>query len=256
MRHSTTSPNFVSATQSTLPSLFLLRVEHCYCFYIDTLNDESVPSVLAFDQFLFNIGFPCLIAAYTRIIYPCLQYLKDRARGVFNIVMVQCYFFIVAEIVETTVPFGQRACQFINIMLSSSSFLFGLGALIFYAKTFFSNNDFSTDMKNSDGLSVDIVKKTTCEMKVYEKNQWSATYRGKIVTFLILFIWISCVVIRSCIVTGDLKLWGNDIGVDSWYSWIYANVLRMIELGNAAIMSRLVQRITLKRSHGAIWYNT
>ncbi len=221
------------------------------------VNDESVPSDLAFDQFLFNIGFPCLIAAYTRTIYPCLESPKHRARCVLAIVLVQCYFFIVAEIIETTVSDGQRICQYINIILSSSSFLFGQCALIFYAKTFFSNSsDVSTHTKNLDGLSVDTVEEATFEMKPYEMYQWSATYREKIATFLILCIWISCVVMRSLIVTGDLKFWDNDIGMDSWYSWIYANVLRIIELGNAAIMSRLVQHITLKPSHEAIWCYT
>ncbi len=65
------------------------------------VNDaESVPSILAIDKFLINIGFPCLIAAYTCIIHPHLGYLKDRERCAAVIVLVHCYLFIAAEIVE------------------------------------------------------------------------------------------------------------------------------------------------------------
>jgi hypothetical protein len=46
--------------------------------------------------------------------------------------------------------------------------------------------------------------------------------------------------------TGNIKEWGDDIEMESWYSWVLAAVLRMIELGNAAVMSHLIQRVTLK----------
>jgi hypothetical protein len=217
-------------------------------------NNESASLILATHKFLFNIGFPCLIAAYTCIIYPYLEYLKDRERCVLAIVLVQSYLFIAAETVETTIPYGQHVSLYINFILSSSSFLFVLWALIFYTKSFFSkSSDISMVAKNSDSLSVDIVEEKTHEMKPHKMNSGSATYR-EIVALFILLIWISCAVIWSCIMTGDLKVWNNDICMDSWYSWMYANVLRMIELINAAVMLRLIQHVTLKPSHGEIWY--
>ena len=209
------------------------------------VNDEAIPAIFAFENFLFNIGFPCLIAAYTRMIYPCLEYLKDRARCLFNMVFVQCYIFIIAGIAEATDPYGQHVSSYVNFILSSSSMLCSLCAFIAYAKTFRSNS--SNDIEKSNGLTVEIINTTSSETTANDMNERKATIKENTVTVSIACIWVVCVVIRSCIMTGNLKDLGNDIDVESWYSWMYANVLRVIELGNAAIMSNLVQRVTLKR---------
>ncbi len=209
------------------------------------IKDEAVTSVLDFDKFLFNISFPCLIAAYTGIIYPCLKYLKDRAQSVFDIVLLQCYLFMIAEISEITIPFGQHISLYISFILMFLSFLCGVCALISYTKTIYTNSfDISNDGRKSAGISVEISEETKCETDAYHMNTWKGI--DNIVTVSLSCIWIACVMIRMCIRSGILKTWGNDIGMDTWYSWLYASVLYLIELGSAAIMSHLVQRITLK----------
>jgi hypothetical protein len=35
--------------------------------------------------------------------------------------------------------------------------------------------------------------------------------------------------------------------MESWYSWMYASVFRGVELGNVAIMSHLIHRISLRQ---------
>jgi Trk-type K+ transport system membrane component len=98
---------------------------------------ETVPAVFSSDNFLFNIGFPCLIDAYSRAIYPCLKYLKDRIRRVFEIVLVQCYVFVVAEIVETTVLDDQHISLHVHFILSASFCLYGLFVLIVNGRNLF-----------------------------------------------------------------------------------------------------------------------
>jgi hypothetical protein len=74
----------------------------------------------------------------------------------------------------------------------------------------------------------------------------SATTRPPVVVLGISCISIACVVIRSCIFFGgNLKSWDNDM--ESWYSWMYASVFRGVELGNVAIMSHLIHRISLRQ---------
>ncbi|CAB3986431.1 Hypothetical predicted protein [Paramuricea clavata] len=207
------------------------------------VNDEAILTVFALDEFLLNIGFPCLIAAYTRMIYPWLAYLKHRVRRVFNILIVQCYIFILAGIAGTT--YDQHVSLYVKLILPSCSILCALCAFITYAKTFYSNS--SNDIEKSNDLTVGIINTTSCETAANDMNERKGTTEENIVTVSISCIWIICVVVWGCIVSGNLKRWESDIYVESWYSWMYANVLRMIELGNAAIMSRLVQRVTLKQ---------
>ena len=207
------------------------------------VNDEAIPTVFALEEFLVNIGFPCLIAAYTRMIYPCLEYLKHRVRRVFNILIVQCYIFILAGIAGTT--YDQHVSLYVKLILPSCSILCALCAFIAYAKTFYSNC--SNDIEKSNDLPVEIINTTSCETAANDMNKRKGTIEENIVTVSISCIWIICFVIWGYIVSGNLKQWESDIDVESWYSWAYANVLRMIELGNAAIMSNLVQRVTLKQ---------
>jgi hypothetical protein len=79
------------------------------------------------------------------------------------------------------------------------------------------------------------------------KVRMSATTRQPKLVLGISCISVACVVIRSCnFFGGNLKSWNNDMDMESWQSWMYANVFRAVELGNVAIMSHLVHRITLK----------
>ena len=78
-------------------------------------------------------------------------------------------------------------------------------------------------------------------------NKRRSSNTDPIVTFAILPIGISCVVIKLCIMAGILKVCDGDMDMESWDSLMYANVLRMIELGNAAMMSYFRHCTTLKR---------
>ena len=205
---------------------------------------ETVPAVFSSDKFLFNIGFPCLIAAYSRAIYPCLKYLKDRIRRVFEIVLVQCYVFVVAEIVETTVLDDQHISLHVHFILSASFCLFVLS--VNGRNLFRSSSDISNNTKQMNSLSVQIIEETNCKTEDNDMTKRRSVISEKIVSVSILSIGVACFVIRSCIMTGNIKEWGDDIEMESWYSWVLAAVLRMIELGNAAVMSHLIQRVTLK----------
>jgi hypothetical protein len=205
---------------------------------------ETVPAVFSSDKCLFNIGFPCLIAAYSSAIYPCLKYLKDRIRRVFEIVLVQCYVFVVAEIVETTVLDDQHISLHVHFILSASFCLFVLS--VNGRNLFRSSSDISNNTKQMNSLSVQIIEETNCKTEDNDMTKRRSVISEKIVSVSILSIGVACFVIRSCIMTGNIKEWGDDIEMESWYSWVLAAVLRMIELGNAAVMSHLVQRVTLK----------
>ena len=215
----------------------LLFVLHGY------VKVETVPAVFSSDKFLFNIGFPCLIAVYSRTIYPCLKYLKDRVRRVFEIVVVQCYVFVLAEVVETTVLNDQHICLYVQFVLSSASCLYGLFVLIVNGRNLFrSYSDINNDTKQMDSLSVQIIEETNCKTESNDMNKRRSVISEKIVSVSILSIGVACFVIRM----ENIKEWGDDIEVESWYSWVLTDVLHMIELGNAAVMSHLVQRVTLK----------
>ena len=208
---------------------------------------ETVPAVFSSDKFLFNIGFPCLIAAYSRAIYPRLKYLKDRIRRVFEIVLVQCYVFVVAEIVETTVLDDQHISLHVQFILSASFCLYGLFVLIINGRNLFrSSSDIGNNTKQMNSLSVQIIEETNCKTEDNDMTKRRSVISERIVSVSILSIGVACFVIRSCIMTGNIKEWGDDIEMESWYSWVLAAVLRMIELGNAAVMSHLIQRVTLK----------
>jgi hypothetical protein len=208
---------------------------------------ETVPAVISSDKFLFNIGFPCLIAAYSRAIYPCLKYLKDRIRRVFEIVLVQCYVFVVAEIVEATVLDDQHISLHVHFILCASFCLYGLFVLIVNGRNLFrSSSDIGNNTKQMNSLSVQIIEETNCKTEDHDMTKRRSVISEKIVSVSILSIGVACFVMRSCIMTGNIKEWGDDIEMESWYSWLLAAVLRMIELGNAAVMSHVIQRVTLK----------
>jgi hypothetical protein len=97
-----------------------------------------------------------------------------------------------------------------------------------------------------NSLSVQIIEETNCKTEDNDMTKRRSVISEKIVSVSILSIGVACFVIRSCIMTGNIKEWGDDIEMENWYSWVLAAVLRMIELGNAAVMSHLIQRVTLK----------
>ena len=78
-----------------------------------------------------------------------------------------------------------------------------------------------------------------------DMNKTRSSNTDPIVTFAILCIEISCVVIKLCIMAVILRFWYEEM--ESWASLMYANILRMIELGNAAMMSYFIHSTTLKR---------
>jgi hypothetical protein len=210
------------------------------------VNEEAIQS--PFERFLFNIGFPCLITAYTRICYPCQERLKDHARLVFYLVVSQFYLFIAADILKIMVSYDERVILNINYVLIFCSFLCGLCAIIVYAKIFYSDcSGISNDMKKSNVLSVDIIEGQDGETEANDMNKTRNSNTDPIVTFAILCTGISCVVIKLCSVAGILKVWDGDMDMESWDSLIYANILRMIELGNAAMMSYFIHCTTLER---------
>ncbi|CAB4009703.1 Hypothetical predicted protein [Paramuricea clavata] len=221
--------NTVFVIFSTSRALILLL--HRY------VNEEAIQSSLV-ERFLFNIGFPCLITAYTRTCYHCQEWLKDHARLVFCLVASQFYLFIAADILKTMVSYDERVILNIDHVLIFCSFLCGLCAIIVYAKIFCSDS------------SVDIIEGQDggTEANVNDMNKTRSSNTVPIrVTFAILCIGISCVVIKLCIMAEILKVWHGDMDMESWDSLMYANILRMIELGNAAMMSYFIHCTTLRR---------
>ena len=233
--------NTVFVIFSTSRALILLL--HRY------VNEEAIQSSLV-ERFLFNIGFPCLITVYTRTCYHCQEWLKDHARLVFCLVVSQFYLFIAADILKTMVPYDERVILNIDHVLIFCSFLCGLCAIIVYARIFYSDcSDISNDMKKSNvlWLSVDIIEGQDGGTEANDMNKTRNSNTESIVTFAILCTGISCVVIKLCIMAGILKVWDGDMDMESWDSLMYANILRMIELGNAAMMSYFIHCTTLKR---------
>ena len=212
---------------STSRALILLLHRH--------VNTESTQS--SFERLLLDVGLPCLITAYTRIFYHCQDCIKDYERLVFCLVVLQYYLFIVADILQTMVSYDERESLNIDRVLIFCSFLCGLCAIVVSAKIFYSDSsDISNDMKKSNVLDVDIIEGQDAETKVNVMNKRRSSNTEPIVTFAITCIGISCVVIKLCIMAGILKVWDGDMDMESWGSWIYANILRMIVLGNAALM--------------------
>ena len=211
------------------------------------LSDEVAAALLAFDKFLFKLGFPCLIAGYVCIPYPCFDYLNDRTRFVFNLLVLQCCLFIISDIVETGLSYGEqfeRLVLFINIIISVVSLIYAIFCSI-------RHDDYCESTKKMDnlpGLAIDIKEDENPTLSS-AKNKIHGTTRQPVLALGISCISVACVVIRSCIFTnGNLKSWNNaDIDMENWYSWIYANVFRGVELGNVAAMSYLVHHITLKQ---------
>ena len=208
------------------------------------LSDELSASHLAFEKFLFKLGFPCLVAAYLPISYPCLDYLNDRTRFVFDLLLLQCCLFIISDIVGAKLsylePF-ERLVLYMNIIISVVSLIYAISFSMRYKDCFGSTKQ----MDNLNLRGIDIKENGNQEQSNVLATM-SATTRPPVVVLGISCISIACVVIRSCIFFGgNLKSWDNDM--ESWYSWMYASVFRGVELGNVAIMSHLIHRISLRQ---------
>ena len=210
------------------------------------LSDEVAAALLTFEKFLFKLGFPCLIAGYIRISYPCLDYRNGRTRFVFNLLVLQSCLFIISDIVETRLSYVEpfeRFVLFINIIISVVSLIYAIFCSM-------RHNDYCESTKKLDNLStlaIDMKEDENPTRSSAEKKMHS-TIRQPMLALGISSISVGCVVIRSCIfINGNLKSWNNDIDMESWYSWMYANIFRGVELGNVVAMSYLVHRITLKQ---------
>jgi hypothetical protein len=213
------------------------------------INEETHRSPLAFERFLFNVGFPCLVTAFTRICYLGLEHGVNHAQLAFDLVVVQCYLFVIAESLETTLPCDQHVVQNIISLLAVGSLMCGLCAMIAYGKISYDDtSDVCTQMEKSNVVSVDIVERPNCKTEGNDMEKTRSENRESTVTAVISCIGGSCAVMKLWVISGILKVWDGDMDMESWYSLMYANILRMIELGNSAMMLYLIhRRIMLKR---------
>ena len=221
-----------------------------------TKKEEASLSALDFEQFLLNIGFPCLMTVYIRIGYHCLESLKGHyARFVFHFVVLQCYLFIIVDMLERTVPSGPNVIVNMDYWYNFISFFVvcALFSIIVYIKIFCRGSfDISDQVKNSKVLSVDIAEELYSETDgndVTETEGESSENKESVVTFVVLCIGIGCVTIYVCILAGTRAMWDNNADMESWHSWMYANVLRFIELGNVVMMSYFTHGLTRKGNH-------
>ena len=208
------------------------------------VNDEIVVRrAFDFEKFLFNIGFPCLIAglaAYSRAVFACMDHLEGRAQLVFHVVLTQCYLYITAEIVETMVANDQPVSLLIHFVLTVTSFLCVLRGIFVYARP--SSSGVSDGEKKLNFQSVEIVGESNCKMKADDIGRKRVGNKEMIVSVLILCIWIVYGVFKSCIKTELMKKWNDNMDGKSWFALMAVSVLRMLELCNAAVMSNLATR--------------
>ena len=208
-------------------------------------NEERDRSPLAFERFLFNIGFPCLLTAYIRMCYHCLGILKDHTNTVLYLVVFQCYLFIIGDTFKATGLADQ--CMVINIIyiLNACAFLCGLSAIIVCEKMFFSNSSGNrTQINEFELVSVDTANGLICKAAVIDHKAKSANAEP-IITFVILLIGISCAMVKLGIMTRVFE------ASDCIYmkSREYATILRMIEMGNGLMLWHLTKRIKFDESH-------
>ena len=115
-------------------------------------------------KFIFNIGWPCLMTANAYTIRSRFKCLKYRAR---NMVVLQCYAFIIIEIAETTVPDGPHIGLHIHFLLAFCLFVCGVCAYIVHAKIFVSStfdiSKYRKDMTKLDSLNAEIIEVSNCE---------------------------------------------------------------------------------------------
>ena len=204
-------------------------------------NEEGDRSPLAFERFLFNIGFPCLMTAYIRMCYHCLGILKDHTNTVFYLVVFQCYLFIIGDTFKATGLSDQCMVTNIIYILNACAFLCGLSAIIVYEKIFYSkSSDNGTQINEFELVSVDSAKGLNCKAAVIDHKTKSANAE-RIITFVILLIGISCAMMKLGVMTRIFE------ASDCIYmkSWEYATILRMIEMGNGLMLWHVTKRIKI-----------
>jgi hypothetical protein len=215
------------------------------------IKEERNQTPLAFERFLFNIGFPCLLTAYIRICYHCLGNLKDHTSTILYLIVAQCYLFIIGDTLEETVLWDQRTVTKIIHILNSCALLCGLFAIIVYVKIFYSDSSHSDSNQINDFklLSVDTSERINCEDVVIDRNNTKASKGAnteQIITLVTLLIGISCVVMKLCIMTRLFEVSDDDFDVKkSWRSLEYATIFRIFELGNSFMLWHLTKRIKI-----------
>jgi hypothetical protein len=177
-------------------------------------------------------------------------------------VVLQCYAFIVIEIVETTVPDGPHIGLHIHFLLAFGLFVSGVCAYIVHAKIFVSStfdiSKYRKDMTKLDSLNAEIIEVSNCEKEVEDvvDNRRGACIEA-IVTFLIFCLWVAYASIwRGIIISSEEKYQptqpaqptqpGEEEDDSMCPVVIFVSVIRAIELAIAAIMTCLGQRIMLK----------
>ena len=182
-----------------------------------------------YERFLFNIGFPCLFTAYIRSCYHCQWIPIDHMTKAFYLIISQCFLFIIGDTFEATGLSDQCTETNIIYILNSCAFLCGLPAIIVYMKIFYSSSsDNGTHINEFEHVSV-----------IDSKTKSANT--EPIITLGILFIGISCAVIKLGIMT---RIFETSDSIDM-KSWEYATILRMIEMGNGFMLWNLTKHIDL-----------
>ena len=204
-------------------------------------NEEGNRSPLAFEGFLFNIGFPCLFTAYIRMCYHLQGSHKSYANTVYYLIVLQCYIFIIGDTLQAVGLSDQCVVTNIIYILNSCALLCGLSTIIVYVKIFYSNSsDNGTQINEFELLSVDTATGLHGKPAVIDNKTKSANTEP-LITLVVLLIGISCAVIKLGIMTKIFEAWDN---IDM-KSWECATILRMIELGNAFMLWHVTKRIKL-----------
>ena len=209
--------------------------------------NEQGKRVYSIERFLFNIALPCLITAYIRTCYLFGKCLEGQAKRVFSLVVLQCNLFIITDFIRATFAYGLVVLT-IQYLLISCAGIIGLCTIIIYTKTHYAcacNNSYR--MVNKYVVKANNRSRSFCEIDV---NQHSNTTKKsanieKFVTAVVLCIGIACALVKACIMLGISNIWDGKLNMDSCSSFVFENILRMIELDIAIVMFFLIHRITV-----------
>ena len=191
--------------------------------FLHRFVNEQGKRIYSFERFLFNIALPCLITAYIRTWYHFGKCLKGQTKCVFSLVVLQCNLYIITDFIGATFPYGLVVLAMQYLLISCAGII-GLCIIIIYNKTHYAcpcNNSYQ------------MVNKYV--------NQYSNTTRKsanieKFLTAVVFCIGIACALVKACIMLGISNIWNGKLNMESCTSFVFENILRMIELDIAIVM--------------------
>ena len=158
--------------------------------------------------------------------------------------VLQYNLFIITDFIGATFPYDLVVLTMQYLLISCDGII-GLCTIIIYTKTHYAcacNNSYQ--MVNKYVVKVNIRSRSFCDIDV---NQHSSTTRKsanieKFVTAVVLCIGIACALVKACIMLGISHLWDGKLNMESCSSFVFENILRMIELDIAIVMFFLIHR--------------